>query len=232
MQDGESWEWEEFRLTSYDYPGQTLYHAALLAETDDLRMLFVGDSHTMSGNDDYCAYNRNLLGRDVGFQYCLALLEKLRPTHLFNCHVNDAFHFTPGEIRFMRAKLDERERLFGALVPWDHPNYGTDPSWVRCYPYLQPARPGQSVSWEVVLTNHSAQPQRVRCRAIPPQRMGIARTAWQAAEIPPKTEHAIRVSIDIPDELTTGRYVVPVDVQLGQRLLPRFTEALIELQDA
>ncbi|MCH5378184.1 MAG: MBL fold metallo-hydrolase, partial [Planctomycetes bacterium] len=58
LEDGHSWQWHEFKLTSFYYPGQTMYHAALLAERDDLRMLFVGDSHTMSGNDDYCAHNR------------------------------------------------------------------------------------------------------------------------------------------------------------------------------
>ena len=30
--DGESWQWHEFKLTAYHYPGQTLYHAALLVE--------------------------------------------------------------------------------------------------------------------------------------------------------------------------------------------------------
>ena len=93
MEDGQSWQWREFKMTSYFYPGQTRYHDALFVENGDVRMLFVGDSHTMSGIDDYCAYNRNWLGRDVGFQYCLSLIEKLQPTHMFNCHVADAFFF-------------------------------------------------------------------------------------------------------------------------------------------
>ena len=106
-------------------------------------MFFVGDSHTMSGLDDYCAQNRNFLGRGVGFQYCLSLIEKLQPTHIFNCHVNPAFTFTAEEIRFMRKTLDEREKRFGALLPWEHANYGTDESWVRCFPYTQRAKAGQ-----------------------------------------------------------------------------------------
>ena len=127
-EDGQSWPWHEFKLTAYYFPGQTLYHAALLVEQGDLRMFFVGDSYTWPGIDDYCAYNRNWLGRNVGYQYCLALIEKLRPTHIFNCHVDDAFTFTPEEIAFMRKNLDQREKLFGQLVPWDHANYvGLEP---------------------------------------------------------------------------------------------------------
>ena len=53
--DGESWQWHEFRLTAYHFPGQTLYHSGLFVESGDLRMLFAGDSFTMAGIDDYCA---------------------------------------------------------------------------------------------------------------------------------------------------------------------------------
>ena len=144
LEDAQSWLWHEFRMTSYYYPGQTLYHAALLVEADGLRMFFVGDSHTMSGIDDYCADNRNWLGRGVGFQYCLALLEKLQPTHIFNCHVNEAFTFTADELRWMRDNLAEREQLFGQLVPWEHANFGLDPSWVRSHPYAQTSVGGQA----------------------------------------------------------------------------------------
>jgi len=102
---GESWQWREFKFTAYHFPGQTLYHGGLLAESGDLRMLFVGDSYTMAGIDDYCTHNRNWLGRGVGFDYCLELTQRLKPTHIFNEHVPVAFDFTDDEIAFMRANL-------------------------------------------------------------------------------------------------------------------------------
>ena len=232
MADGQSWQWREFKLTSYYYPGQTLYHAALLVEQGGLRMFFVGDSHTMSGIDDYCAYNRNFLGRNVGFQYCLSLIEKLQPTHLFNCHVNDAFTFTPEEIRFMRQNLDERETLFGQLVPWDHANYGLDPSWVRCHPYTQEAEAGQRVTLRVVFTNHSAEPRQAACRAVLPQAFGSGpqhdRTSdWVRATVPAKTEQSLQLSLRMPDTVAPGRHVIPVDVTYGPWTLPQFTEAIV-----
>jgi glyoxylase-like metal-dependent hydrolase (beta-lactamase superfamily II) len=229
MEDGQSWQWHEFKLTSYNYPGQTLYHDALLAETGDLRMLFVGDSHTMSGIDDYCAYNRNWLGRNVGFQYCISLIEKLDPTHIFNCHVNDAFAFTPEEIRFMRKNLDARERLFGELVPWDHANYGMDASWVRCFPYAQKAKPGDQVQVEVVLTNHSTVPHDAACRAVLPIALGGKAAPWAEAQIPAKAEEPVPLALRIPPDAPPGRYVVPVDVKYGPWQLPQFAEAIIEV---
>jgi hypothetical protein len=229
MQDGQSWRWREFKLTSYFYPGQTLYHAALLVERDDLRMLFVGDSHTMSGIDDYCAYNRNWLGRDVGFQYCVSLIERLQPTHIFNCHVKDAFTFTNDEIRFMRKNLDAREELFGQLVPWDHANYGMDASWVRCFPYAQSAQAGDTVELDVVITNHSADPVKVACRSALPQPLGGETTSWTEADAPQKSEKALSVSVTLPDDAPPGRYVVPFDVRHGAWDLPQFAEAIIDI---
>lgn len=229
LEDGYSWQWHEYKLTAFDYPGQTLYHDALLVESEGLRMLFVGDSHTPSGIDDYCAQNRNFLGREVGFQYCLSLIEKLKPTHIFNCHVDVAFTFTSEEIEFMRQNLDRRERLFGELVAWDHANYALDASWVRCDPYVQKTSPGKPPGVEVVVTNHSAEPRRVRMRAAVPAALGGKPSEWAEINVPAKSEGRTAIRLPAVPESATGRHVVPIDVHYGERMLPQFAEAIIDV---
>jgi len=234
----QSWTWHEFRLTAYHFPGQTLYHAGLFveglgAEGKGLRMLFVGDSFTMGGIDDYCAHNRNWLGRGVGFDRCIALIEKLRPTHVFNCHVNQAFDFTAEQCRFMRANLAEREKLFGQLVPWNHANYGMDEPWIRTFPYEQRAKPGDAASLRVVVTNHSDGPRDVACRAVLPGAWSSAAdspgnaTDWGRTSIPAKSEAHVALRLSIPEGVRPGRYVIPIDVQYGGRTLPQWTEAIV-----
>lgn len=226
--DGESWDWHEFHLTAYHFPGQTLYHAALCVEAGELRMLFVGDSFTMSGIDDYCAQNRNFLGAGVGFDHCIALIDKLRPTHIFNCHVGKAFEFSADECRLMRDNLAERERLFGQLFPWDHANYGMDDSWIRCSPYEQKGVAGGEVKLDVAVMNHSAVPQTLACRAVLPRAWGGSGAAkWTRSEASPKTESQVRLTLKIPGGLAAGRYVVPIDIQYGDRDLPQFTEGIV-----
>ncbi|MCX8036572.1 MAG: MBL fold metallo-hydrolase [Candidatus Sumerlaeia bacterium] len=229
MEDGQSWQWHEFKMTSYYYPGQTLYHAALLAEGEGHRMFFIGDSHTPSGIDDYCAQNRNFLGRGVGFQYCLSLMEKLRPTHVFNPHVKEAFTFTDEEIGFMRKNLVERERLFNELVPWDHPNYATDESWVRCFPYTQKAKPGDQIRLEVVITNHSATAREMQCRAVLPKSFGGQPTEWAKASIPPKAEKFLRMELQVPETVPAQRHIIPIDVVYGLWRLPQIAEAIVDV---
>jgi O-6-methylguanine DNA methyltransferase len=225
--DGDSWQWHEFRLTAYHLPGQTLYHSGLFVESGGLRMFFVGDSFTMAGIDDYCAQNRCWLGPGVGFDRCIELVEKLRPTHLFNCHVDLAFDFTPEECRLMRANLAERVALYGQLFPWDHPNYGMDEAWVRCHPYEQRAEPGADVKFSVVVTNHSAESRKAVCRAVLPRGWGGGTTGWSSAEMPPKQDGQIGLSLRVPAGARNGRYIIPVDLHYDGRILPQFTEAIV-----
>jgi glyoxylase-like metal-dependent hydrolase (beta-lactamase superfamily II) len=227
--DGESWTWREFRVTAYHLPGQSLYHGGLEIEGHGHRVLFAGDSFTMAGMDDYCAGNRNFLGRGVGFDACLALVERRQPDVILNCHVDQAFDFSAGECHFMRANLVERERLYGCLFPWDHPNYGMDEHWVRCHPYEQRAAPGECVRLAVVFTNHSADEREAVCRPMLPEGWG-APVAFKSVVVPATTERAIEFSFAIPQRVRPGRCVVPVEVSYDGRELGPFREAILTIE--
>ena len=192
-------------------------------------MLFIGDSHTEGGLDDYCAHNRNLLGPDVGFHYCLSLVEKLQPTHMFNCHVNDAFTFNAEEIAFMRKQLNRREELFGQLTPWPHANFGTDPSWIRVDPYRQQLKPGQEVRAAVVVTNHGNSKAACGFRATLPKVLGGTTTAWDTLPVAGKAEQKGTLSLTVPENAKPGRYVITLDVRLDSRELPSFTECIVDV---
>ena len=237
--DGESWQWHEFKLTAYYFPSQTLYHAGLLAEANELRIFFAGDSFTSGGLEDYCPYNRNWLGQGFGYDRCLELVEKLKPTHLLWAHNARPFLFTPVDLGLMRADLAEREKMFGELLPWDHPNYGLDGWWVMCRPYEQHAKAGGEIAFDVVITNHSTVARSAACRAVPPRAWGgpplppasaAEDSRWVKAEIAPKTDGRVRVSVTVPKGTKPGRYPIPVDVRYGSRVLPQFA-AMIAVVD-
>lgn len=230
-QDGDSWQWNEFTMTAYHFPGQTYYHGGLLVEGRGARMFFAGDSFTMAGIDDYCAGNRNLLGEGVGYEKCLRLMQQLTPTHIFNCHVNPAFNFTETEIEQMLLNLAEREKCYTALFPWDHANYGIDEHWARCYPYEQEVAPGKTAKLRVDITNHSDEPRTAIAQPVLP-------TAWeteiapQETTIPPKSDGHIDFSIPIPavEVAHSERIVIPVDITYDARPLGQFREAIFCIQ--
>lgn len=135
--EAESWEWREFKMASYFFPGQTLYHGGLSIERESgEKIFFVGDSFTPSGTDDYCLQNRNFVGEDEGYLYCLKLLEKLGGNPwLINQHVLPMFRYDGARVERMRTELRRRAALLGELTPLPHANYAVDESWARIYPY-------------------------------------------------------------------------------------------------
>ena len=227
--DGDFWQWNEFTMTAYHFPGQTYYHGGLLVEGRGVRMFFAGDSFTMAGIDDYCSGNRNLLGEDVGYEKCLRLIQQLRPTHIFNCHVDPAFDFTDAEIQRMLDTLAEREQCYTALFPWDHANYGMDEHWVRCYPYEQEVAPGETVQLRVEVTNHSPEPRTATAQPILPPSWGVE-IAPAETTISPKADGHINFSFPIPQHCEgLERIVVPMDIIYNARPLGQFREAILVL---
>jgi glyoxylase-like metal-dependent hydrolase (beta-lactamase superfamily II) len=231
---GESWAWREFTFTAYHLPGQTHYHGGLLVKGRGTRILFVGDSFTPSGLDDYCAGNRNLLGHNKGFDACLALVQQIAPQMMLNSHVDTGFNFTAEDCASMRANLAEREKSYGDLVPWGHANYGLDEHWVRCHPYEQHVSPGTGVQdtrvqIDVIVTNHSNHRCTARCRPVPPPQWQIDAAAAETT-IAPKTEGRIALVLDIPHDAAPGRWVIPIDVIYDGRRLGQCREAIVVIK--
>lgn len=238
--DGDSWQWNEFTMTAYHFPGQTYYHGGLLVEGRGVRMFFAGDSFTMAGIDDYCSGNRNLLGKNVGYENCLKRIQQLKPTQIFNCHVDPAFDFTDKEIAFMLDTLAKREKCYTDLFPWDHANYGMDDQWARCYPYEQEVTPGETAQLSVEITNHSLESCTAIAQPILPEAWGIEIDPVETT-IPPKADGHIQFSIPIPlhssrhapacrqESEVLERVVVPINLIYNARLLGQFREAIFVL---
>jgi len=227
---GESWEWKGFRLTAYDFPGQSYYDAALLVERDGISVLFVGDSMTPGGLDDYCCFNRNLLGEGLGYQRCLSLLDEIQPHLLVNQHVGQAFTFSEQQRREMRELLQQRVKLFRRLLPWAHPNYGIDHRWVRCYPYAQTTQAGKKVNFEVRVLNHSDVPNTASVSLrLPAGWTPIAGNGEKQVE--PKQEQSILLSAQIPATTERRRYAIGFVVTYDEQCLGEIVEGIVDVRD-
>ncbi len=226
MEDGETIEWKGFRLTAYHFPGQTLYHDGLLVERGGVRAFFTGDSFANFGIDDYCSQNRCFLGSDTGYEKCFKLLLDVKPDLLIAAHWGPI----PISADYLRRALElfaEREKLFARLFPWEDPNFGLDPGWIRCYPYRQKALPGARVVIEARIYNHASQskPVTAELRVAP---------GWQPprpakAIIPPRTEGRIRFDTIAPQSASRHRQVLGLAVTFDSIPLGEFAEAIVDL---
>ena len=225
--DGETWSWRGFTLTALSFPGQTFYDAALLVQRGDERVLFLGDSFTPGGMDDYCALNRNLVAKGHGYDRCLDVLEKLGPSCLLvNEHVDGAFAFTEAELAEMRAELGRRREALRRLLPWDEPDYGLDPQWARCDPYLQRAAPGMAVGWNLRLLNHSRTAKRALVRLRAPEGWKVL-VGEGSVLVRPGRDASVHLAAVAPPD-ASGRAVVGFEVRWAGADLGELAEGVVQ----
>lgn len=231
MPEAHKMRWKEFTFTFHDFPGQTIYHDALLVEKDNAeKIFFIGDSFTPSGIDDYCLLNRNLLHESTGYFYCLSLLRKIpSETLLINQHVVEPFSFSARGLDQMTDNLTRRKALLAELLPWDEPNYGIDERWIRFSPYGSKAKPGRNVQVSLKAINHSNASRTLTFALnLPAGFDAIPATA--SVTIPPRTKKQTDFNLVIDTSVDPGTYVITADVQQEQWNLPRWTEAIIEVE--
>jgi len=239
LPDGFFWNWNEFTLTAFHFPGQTLYHGGLFVEGHHRKIFFSGDSFSPTGIDDYCSGNRNFLGENKGFLQCINVLRRCKPDYITNQHQRLMFEFGDRHLDYMESKLKERIRILTEILPWDNPNFGTDEWWVRTYPYEQEAMPGSRIFIEVHLTNHGSGPANAIVQPVLPE-------GWESDNgcvakkiiVPPETSGTVqsgyvkpdgRVAFDISvSENTAGkRYIIPFRVHWNHLYLGQFRHAVV-----
>jgi glyoxylase-like metal-dependent hydrolase (beta-lactamase superfamily II) len=226
---GDSWRWKEYQFTIFDFPGQTLYHNAMLVErAGGWKAFFLGDSFTPSGIDDYCLQNRNWLHPGEGYLLCLDQLEKLPPDcFLINEHVAPAFRFSTAQIRQMREALRQRYSMLSQLLPFDDPNYGLDESWAALHPYWIALHAGDSAELELRIRNHSAHEKEFRAAVHPPK--GFQASQRGAARIQAHTDGVLRIEVQAPANSPPGLQVLTTDVGWDENELREWAEAVIEI---
>ena len=231
MPEAHKMRWKEFTFTFYNYPGQTIYHDALLVEKDNAeKIIFIGDSFTPSGIDDYCLLNRNILHVNAGYFYCLNLLKKIPfGTLLINQHVVEPFSFSDSQIDHMITTLTIRRSLLAELFPWDESNYGIDERWIRFYPYGQKAKPGQTIKISLITLNHSNTSRKFTFSLNPPSEF-YAKSKTASVIVPSQIEKKVDLDIMIAPSVKSGTYILTADVQFEKWGLPQWTEAIIEIE--
>ena len=230
MENGEQKTWQDFAMTFNYFPGQTIYHDAVLFEKNNGESLFfIGDSFTPSGIDDYCLLNRNLLHPGTGYFYCIDMLKNLKANVLLsNQHVEPLFSFTADQLNHMADILLERTQILKKLLPFDDVSFGIDEQWARIYPYGQKASPGESIDFTVKIFNHSGvaktftlQPDKTFGFDIRPKKAKVV--------IGPKSEGSQKFRVSISKEVAPGISLLLVSIKFDRWDLHEWCEGLVEI---
>lgn len=226
--DGETLRWKEWQFTFWNFPGQTLYHGGLVARRDDGQTyLFVGDSFTPSGMDDYCMQNRDFLGKDQGYAYCLRKIAGLPGnTWLMNQHVEPMFRYTTEQIGRMQDELNKRSAILREMSPWPDINYMIDESWARVYPYGSEVKEDEILSLSLRITNHAPTQMTYRAKWNVPKGWKIV-SSQESTTIPARGDGQVSARFHVA---RAGLHIVTADVSFGSWELPQWAEALVRVR--
>jgi glyoxylase-like metal-dependent hydrolase (beta-lactamase superfamily II) len=226
--DGETLRWNEWQFTFWHFPGQTLYHGGLVARRDDgQHYLFVGDSFTPSGMDDYCMQNRVFLRQGEGYEYCLRKIGTLpRDTWLMNQHVAPMFRYTAEQMQRMTTELGKRGEILRQMTPWPDINYMVDESWARMYPYGQTAKDSSTIRLALRITNHAPRAMTYRATWNVPQGWKMI-SGRQEATVAARRDGAIEAEFRVSGP---GLHVITADVEFGSWRPPGWAEALVRVE--
>jgi glyoxylase-like metal-dependent hydrolase (beta-lactamase superfamily II) len=231
VQNGQQMTWKNFTLTLHFFPGQTLYHDAVLFQNaNGESVFFIGDSFTPSGIDDYCLLNRNLLHRGTGYLYCLDILKSLSGnTLLANQHVAPLFAFSRQQLDHITNVLLDRNSLLKELLPWDDINYGADEQWIRVFPYGQRAKKGNIVDCTLKIFNYSdvrktfvINPVELKGFSVEPKLDSLI--------IDPQTEGELTFKIKVSQQCMPGIHLILFNVKFDKWDLHEWSEALVEIE--
>lgn len=230
MEDRSKLKWKDFIITFFYFPGQTIYHDAVLFEKNNgEKIFFTGDSFTPSGIDDYCLLNRNLLHDGMGYFQCLDILKELPENVLLsNQHVEPLFSFSKQQLKQMEDTLRKRTELLGYLIDWENINYGIDEQWVMINPYSQQVYRERSAECTVKIFNHSdsvreftLEPEMPEGFSVEPEKSTVTVSPQQTGEM--------TFSITASEKVRPGIHIMLADVKTGKRILREWCEAMIEV---
>jgi len=233
LKSGHQMKWKEFELEFQFYPGQTLYHGAVLVRRNGgTPYYFVGDAFSPSGMDDYCLLNRNLLHDDSGYPFCLKKVRELGSDYwLINEHIPYVFRFSEKELDYLETNLQERKEILAELLPWDDINYGIDEQWATFYPRGVSAKIGEPIELQVRILNHSPI---ARTFKVTPRKSPGIKILSEPAQITlqPRQSGSIPVAVSVEQSVTLpATFAVTADIDSEGMHFLSWTDAVIRVED-
>ncbi|MBI83427.1 MAG: hypothetical protein CMJ81_09545 [Planctomycetaceae bacterium] len=233
--DGDRFQWEGIQFEIVFYPGQTEFHSAILAELDDRRVIFSGDSsyplkrYVPDSGDQWMV--NSVLRNSLTFEMhrkCADEFERLRPDLLCPGH-GPTYDVRPQDWKEHRLYIEQKEQIWRDLIPAPA-DLGIDVFWARLMPYQQTIAPGDSCSYALELRNSFEEPvtftatldtHDLPCRVSPDE---------QTVSLPPGAKQPVTFEVAVEPGAPTDpfrRHLLTATVAVNGRSHGPITEALL-----
>jgi hypothetical protein len=228
FRDGERLSWEEFEFTIHYTPGHADYHMGMFAQIDGHSVAFSGDNVFPLGAGTPSLIYRNHVHK-TSHQQTARLFLEYSPDVLCAGHDLQT-EVQPVVYQRFATKALQLTQLFESLLPGEA-NFGLEPSWVQIRPYQPLARPGDTLEFEVRVTNFDGKAADALLNLVLPGGWTCSPDSHQVRVSAGKSS-SVRFDVTIPSvyRFKYPRVAIAVDVTFNGRRLGQISEAVVECE--
>jgi len=235
FRDGESIEWEGYKIQVDWMPGQTEFGCCLWLEIDGKRIAFTGDNlfgnpadKKQNGHEAVVARNSAIF--EEGYLLGSKYLKDLKPDIVMGSH-SFVMH-DPAE--FLSRYHDWSKEIiqhYRDLLPDTNYEYLFDPYWVSAYPYRVDFSQHDTQQVTITVRNFRDQPQRHRIELKLPAGL-TAEPAVLEGAIAPKSRQRYSVKLTVNrSAVPSGVQLVPFDITLDGKRYGELFDFLIRAKE-
>ncbi|MBD3676300.1 MAG: MBL fold metallo-hydrolase [Planctomycetaceae bacterium] len=221
FKNGESVMWEGYKIQVDWMPGQTEFGCCLWLEIDGKRIAFTGDNlfgtasdPNQNGHEAVVARNSSIL--EEGYLLGSAYLKDLNPDIVMGSH-SYVMDEPAGFLQRYHDWSKEMIRLYKAMLPQEHYEYGYDPYWVSAYPYRVDLTEAETQTVTITVRNFRGVPEKHDIELkLPP---GItAEPSRLTGFVKPDGERDYEVKLTVDrDQVAAGVRQATFDITLNEK---------------
>jgi len=234
FKDGESIEWEGYKIQVDWMPGQTENGCALWLEVDGKRIVFTGDNlfgnsadPKQNGHEAVVARNSAIFeeGYILGSKY----VRDLKPDIVMGSHS----YVMPNPAAFLQRYHDwsiQMRDMYRDLLPDKNYEYQFDPYWVSAYPYRTDLSSGEAQTINVTVRNFRDTPQEHHIvLKLPPGVTATPETLTGTVPAKDRKSYPVTLRANVAAALP-GVQLVPFDITLDGQLHGELFDFLIKVE--
>jgi glyoxylase-like metal-dependent hydrolase (beta-lactamase superfamily II) len=235
FRDGETVDWEGYKIHVDWMPGQTEFGCCLWLEIDGKKIAFTGDN--LFGNPDDKTNNgheavvaRNSAIFEEGYLFGSRYLKDLKPDIVMGSHS----YVMHNPAAFLDRYHQWSKRIikhYQSLLPDKDYEYLFDPYWVSAYPYRVDFADSDEQIVTVTVRNFREHPQRHRIELKLPNGMS-AEPPVLAGLVERESRHAYQVKLTIDrDRFPNGVQIVPFDITLDGQHYGQLFDFIVRVRE-
>ncbi|MER9196935.1 MBL fold metallo-hydrolase [Mesorhizobium australicum] len=232
LSDGEAFHWRGFDLEVHYAPGQTEYHAMILARIDGKRVVFGGDNLFLfnpraGGIDREIAIQATVMRNSFQLEMhrrCANVIRVLNPDLVCPGH-GKLIDMDQARIAEYTSYIERKEEAFRGIV--DEPaNHFIDLFWARMLPYISHVQPNGKLIYTVKLRNNLERPAVYSARLQPAFGWASDGEA-QSIELQPRQLGEVMLQATAPSHVDQRRRLITVEILINGVSQGPICEALV-----